>query len=69
MHVVVMQCAGIGSGQKFGIDDTGVGIERNIFRQAVVVDAGDQRTLFVYGGFFLDDRCHGDGKLHGGHRC
>src|SRR5208337_2407970 len=56
MHVVVMQRAGVGSGEKFTVNYAGVGVERDLLLQAVVVNAGDKRALLRDRGFFLDDR-------------
>src|SRR5208283_3018113 len=58
MHVVVMQRAGVGSGEKFTVNYAGVGVERDLLLQAVVVNAGDKRALPRDRGFFLDDRGH-----------
>ena len=41
LHVGVMKCALIGSGQKFCIDDAGVGVESDAFGEAIVVHARD----------------------------
>src|ERR1700690_4203373 len=52
LHVGVMQFAGISSGQKFRVNDAGVGVEGDVLVQSVVVNAGDERALFSHGGFF-----------------
>ena len=58
-----MQRALVCSGQKLRINDAGVGVERDIFGQAVVVDAGHHGALFRDGCFFFDDGGHDDCAL------
>ena len=55
LHVVVMQRALIRAGQEFGVNNAGVGIESDLLRETVVVNAGHERALFRDCCFFLDD--------------
>src|SRR3984957_1143053 len=63
LHVVVVQRSSVGSGEEFGVDDAGVGVEGDVLAQAVVVDAGHKRALVGDSGFFFDDRGHDDGAF------
>src|SRR5580658_1316161 len=58
LHVGVVQGSTVGSGQEFGVDDAGVGVERDVVVQAIEVDAGHEWALFGYGSFFFDDGGH-----------
>ena len=44
-HVGVVERSLVRSGQEFGIDDAGIGVERDAFVQAIEVDARDLRAL------------------------
>src|SRR5579864_2777694 len=64
LHIGVMERALVSAGQQFRIDDARVGVERDVFGEAVVVDAGHHRPLFGYRCLFFDDRSHNDRALH-----
>src|SRR5438128_12368890 len=62
-HVSVMKSALVIAVEQFRIDDTGIGIERNMVCQAVVIHAGHEWTLVWNTGVFLDDSAHRDRLL------
>ena len=57
-HVGVVERSLVCSSQQFRVDDTGIGVKRDAFVQAVEVDAGDLRAFGGDGRFLFDDGGH-----------
>src|ERR1700693_813418 len=57
-HVGVMKGSSIISVEQFSVDDAGVGLQRHLSVQTIVVNACYHRTLFGYGRFLFDDGSH-----------
>ena len=57
-HVGMMQRSGVVPVKQFSVDHAGVGLQRNVFLQPVVVTTGHYGTLLRDGSFFLDDGSH-----------
>ena len=49
-----------------GVNHRGIGAQRHVTRQAVVIDAGHQWPLLARGGFFFHDGSHGDRAMRVG---
>ena len=58
LHVVVMQGASVRSREELGVNDAGVGVERDLLFQTVVIHAGHQRAFVWDSGLLLNDRGH-----------
>src|SRR3981189_240912 len=56
LHVGMMQRSGVIPIEQFGIDHAGIGLQRNVPRQTIVVDAGYDGALLRNGSFLLDNR-------------
>src|SRR5215469_11466529 len=52
-HICMMQSATVGTRKQLCVDDAGIRIEGNMFGQPIVVDAGNQGTLFWNRGLLL----------------
>src|SRR6266550_4501996 len=63
-HVGVMESASIDAFQLFRIDDAGIGLQCDVLRQAVLINAGHERALLRCGGFLLHNRSERDYPLH-----
>src|SRR3954451_13891777 len=57
-EIVVMQGAGVGASQQFGVNDAGIRLKSDVTRETVVVNTRNHRTLFGSSGFFFDNGCH-----------
>ena len=64
MHVGVMERASVATFEQLSVDHTGIGLQRNVPPQPVVIDAGHQRAFFRHRGFFFDNGSHVDCLLH-----